>query len=174
MNPWDWTMSNSGGSALGSPGNALGSAGSALRPNASLGSIGSFFGGPAQTSKYSLLGPAATADKFSLTGAASAPQYGLDMSKGAGKAGGLKNLSGMDMASMGVGAATAAGIPQMLFGRTAGNALGQGASGALTGMAMGGPVGAGVGGGLGLLSSLLGGGGQRPRPNVPTMPFGDE
>lgn len=161
-----WNLANSGGSALGSPGSALGSPGSAFGSSSmgsALGSAGSALGAPG-----SALGGAAGGSKFALDmGSKSAGD--LALKTGAGSGLGLANFAGMIPE-----AALQLGIPQALFGRYAGTALARGGSGALTGMAMGGPVGAGVGGGLGLLSGLLGGGGQRPRPNVPTMPFGDE
>lgn len=173
-----WNLGNSGGSILGQPGSALGGSGSAL-------------GGAGSALSPKLATPF-TAGNLSAGGMAGAgltmgpaneaiqgaSRFGLDLgAKSAGdlalKTGG-SGLGFANFAGMIPQAALQLGIPQALFGRYAGNALAQGGSGALTGMAMGGPVGAGVGGGLGLLSGLLGGGGQRPRPNVPTMPFGDE
>lgn len=167
-----WLFQNGPGRALGAAGSALGVPGSALGGapnmfNASLGAapsaLGSSFGGAA---KQSLLQGPGSLGLMGNQVPADVGRYGLDMSK---KAGFFSKLGGMDFANMGVGAANAVGLPQAIFGRPAGSALGQGASGALSGMAMGGPVGAGVGGGLGLLTGLMSGksgGGQKAQVPV--------
>ena len=148
MNNNPWNMANSGGSALGKPGAALGAPGSALGASSgpALGvgasSTGAFNG--------SLTAPSTTG-QFSLTGVKGANDLGLK--EGAGKAGGM---SGMNMANMGMGVATAAGVPQAIFGKQTGNVLGNGATGAMTGFSMGGPIGAGIGGGLGALQGIMG------------------
>lgn len=154
-----WLIQNAPGAALGRVGSALGAPGSALGGapnmfNASLGAAPTTLGAGAG-------GTAGAAGNFSLTGAKGAQDLAL---KAPGSGFNFSSFAGMIPQ-----AALATGLPQAIFGRTAGNALGQGASGALTGMAMGGPVGAGVGGGLGLLTSLASGkqGGQRPGMPVP-------
>lgn len=165
-----WMVQNGPGVALGRAGSALGPAGSALGGapnvfNASLGSAPSTLNAGISAARPSVAQGAGSLYGGSMPGAS---QFGLDAATKGGKGAGIgKMFSGVNGANIGVGAANAVGLPQAILGRTAGGALGAGASGALTGFQMGGPWGAAAGGGLGMLTSLLGGGGQKPRPQVP-------
>jgi len=138
MNKNPWNMANSGGSALGKPGSPLGAG-----TGSALGSYGPALGTEAgRTGVFN--------GSLTMPSTTTAPHFTPD------KAGKANGMSGMDMASMGMGAANAAGVPQAIFGKQTGNVLGGGATGAMSGFAMGGPVGAGIGGGLGALQGIMG------------------